>query len=441
MNFLKNIKNWKTFPSIETLGYFHPLGNYIYLNEYKDDDDFAKSAKNPSLDRNRFSVFLHEHQHYLDHVSTLWGIKKIYKIYRAFDSAIMPNEYEFYKFKELELNLKRDYFLDYYTETYNSITGNYTNRWRFQITSGLRFDHNGKVEKDWPIPFISFASNDKEKISRVPISVVSLLETTATFAEYQFQMAEIIKLEEPHRANQIKAISAKLEKKLYHPELTLYSSAVHITSVNLKIDDPIIAYKISSNFAKIALNIPSNMFSTIKVPSEFTSDKLWDDRSKKMLKNMDRGFAFYLLIRNYYETYGVLQDSKIDIAKILLASSLPNEKKIELEISKEIEKLDYDTLAERNNFSRMIIDKVFYGSQFRKQTGIAQQKDKTVFKEKMRDNLNLIFNSTYFDYEDLELQPIIDKSMRQLDLTREEWFRLYTHCESRIDTFNEICGI
>lgn len=441
MNFLKNIKNWKTFPSVHTLGYFHPLGNYIYLDEYTDDEDFAKSAKNPSLDRNRFSVFLHEHQHYLDHVSTLWGIKKIYKIYRAFDSAIMPNEYNFYKFKELELNLKRDYFLDYYTETYNSIIGGYTNRWRFQISSGLRFDHNGKVQEDWPITFISFASNDKEKISRVPISVVSLLETTATFAEYQFQMSEISKLEEPHRTNQIKALSSKLEKKLYHPKLTLYSSAVHITSVNLKINDPIIAYKISSNFAKIALNIPSNMFSLIKIPGEFTSDDLWNKRSKKMLENMDRGFAFYLLIRNYYESYGYLQDSKIDIEDILSASSLRNEKEIELEISKEVKKLDYDTLSEGNNFSRMIMDKVFYGSQFRKQTGIAQQNDKTDFKEKMRDKLHLIYNSTYFDYEHLELQPIVDKAMRQLDLSREEWFRLYTHCETRIDSFNEICGI
>ena len=46
-----------------------------------------------------------------------------------------------------------------------------------------------------------------------------------------------------------------------------------------------------------------------------------------------------------------------------------------------------------------------------------------------------------FEYEDLELQPIFMKSMKQMDLTREEWFRLYTFCEKRIDSFNEVCGI
>ena len=73
MNFLENIQNWKKFPSVETLGYFNPLGNFIHLNQYIDEKDFEKSLKNPLLDRNRFSVFVHEYQHYIDQVSTLWG--------------------------------------------------------------------------------------------------------------------------------------------------------------------------------------------------------------------------------------------------------------------------------------------------------------------------------------------------------------------------------
>ena len=60
--FLKRIPKWKTFPSIDTLGYFHPLGNYIYLDQYNDEADFQKSLSQPGLDRNRFSVFVHEYQ-------------------------------------------------------------------------------------------------------------------------------------------------------------------------------------------------------------------------------------------------------------------------------------------------------------------------------------------------------------------------------------------
>lgn len=440
MNFLRNIQNWKKFPNIETLGYFSPLGNYICLNEYTDEKDFEESLKNPIADRNRFSVYIHEHQHYLDQVSTLWGVKNIFKIYKAFDAAIMSDEHNFFKFRDLILELKRDYFLDYYTEIYNHIVGNYANRWEFQITSGLRFDHNGKINNDWPIPFISFVTKEKQRISRVPISVVSLLETTATYAEYEFQIAAISTLKAPNKELQLLAISKKLEKRLYHPELTLYSAAVHLTSASLKIDDPIIGYRISSVFAKIALNIPSALFTTIKIPDEFNLTEEWSRRSKKMLENLDRGFAFYLLIRNYLEKNGVIVNSEIDVEKILSASNLPEEKVIEELISEEIAKLDLENLEEHNNFSRMIIDKIFFGSSFRQQTGIGQQKKKGKLPES-RDKLHIIFHSTYFEYEDLDIQPIIVKSIEQKDLTREEWFKLYTFCEKRIDGFNEICGI
>ena len=441
MNFLKNIQNWKKYPNVETLGYFNPLGNFIYLNEYVDDKDFEKSLKNPLLDRNRFSVFVHEYQHYIDHVSTLWGVKNIYKIYRAFDAAIMSDEYKFFKFRELTLEFKRNYFLDYYTETYNHVVGDYENRWKFQITSGLRFDHNGKINDDWPIPFMSFATNEDVKISRVPISVVSLLETTATYAEYEFQISAISTLQPPHRELQLAVISKKLESKLYHPELTLYSAAVHLTSVNLKINDPILGYKISSIFAKTALNIPTSEFSNIKIPKEFNSTEEWSRRSKKMLDNLDRGFAFYLLIRNYSEKYGSLEGSDINIENILKASNLPEEKVMEKLISDEIHKLDHDVILEGNHFSRMIIDKVFFGTKFRELTGIGQQKERGDLSKYNRDRFYLIFNSTYFEYEELELKPIIIKSMKQMDLTREEWFRLYTFCDKRIDGFNEVCGI
>ncbi len=81
MKFDQEIDKWKKFPEADELGYYHALGNYIYLNEYKNAEDFKKSASNPSLDRNRFSVFIHENQHYIDQVSTLWGLKNIFQIF------------------------------------------------------------------------------------------------------------------------------------------------------------------------------------------------------------------------------------------------------------------------------------------------------------------------------------------------------------------------
>lgn len=439
--FLTKVPKWKTFPSVETLGYFHPLGNYIYLDQYKDDADFKKSLSQPGLDRNRFSVFVHEYQHYIDHVSTLWGAKCIFKIFDAFDAVFRNDEFLFYKHRDLILSFKRDYHLDYYTVKYNHIVGDYQNRWKFQITCGLRFNTDGYINEDWPIPFISFASANDEKVSRVPISVASLLETTATYMEYSFQLHEILKLESPHKELQLKILSKKLEDKLYHPELTLYSAAVHLTSVYLEITDPMVAYKISSIFAKIALNIPSKLFALLSFPKEIDQDKEWKKRADKMIENFDRGFAFYLLLRNYVVKYGKLETDEINVEDIFAASNLPDEAEIEKSIQEEITALDLKIMMSRNNFNRFIIDKIFYGNKFRESTGIGQQREPVDIEKYVRESAFLMFSDTYFNYEDLDLQAIFEKARKQEVLSREEWFRLYTFCERKIDDFNDICGI
>ncbi|WP_299485391.1 hypothetical protein [uncultured Allomuricauda sp.] len=441
MKFQEEIKSWKKFPNVDTLGYYHCLGNYIQLNEFEDEAEFKKAVTNPSTEKNRFSTYVHENQHYIDQVSTYWGILNIFRIFRAFNAAILGNEYDFHYYRDLILTLQRDYYLEYYTEQYNLIEGSYADRWKFQITVGLRFDFNGNVSEDKPIPFVTFSSSDGRKISRVPLSVASLLETTATYAEYNFLLNEALKLKSPHKETQGEALSSKIEKKLYHPELTLYSAAVHLTSVYLKIKDPILGYKVSSVFAKIALNIPNSLFNDVLIPKEFKASEIWVKNSNNLLRNNDRGFLFYLLLTNYSETYGKIDGHEIDVKKILTASNLPDEETIEGIILEEISKFDEEILIEKNSFNRQIIDRIFFGNQFRETTGLGQQKPSIDLSEFVRDRPYLIFASTLFDYEDLELRPIRDKVIRQEDISREEWFRLYTYCEQRIDGFNEICGI
>ena len=440
MNFLKNIPAWKKFPDTQTLGYYSPMGNYICLNEYKNETEFQTALQNPTLDKNRFSVYIHEMQHYYDNVSTLWGVQNLYKLFRAYDAVIKYDEYEFYKFREVELNFKRDYFLEYYTETYSNIIGNSNDRWGFDITSGVRFSPDGKINQDLPILFVKFSSSKKENISRVPLSVVSLLETTATNSEFNFLLSEALKLESPFRENQIKSISSKFESLLYNPELTLYSVAVHVVSVNLQISDPIKGYEFSSLFAKIALNIPSNLFQTIKIHSEFDITEQWKHRAKKMLENQERGFAFYLLVKNYVAVFGT-DPKQMTVENILKASNLPTEQEIEKAISEEIQALDLQILLEKNNLNSGVIDKVSWGNKFREVTGIGQQNTMTDLSKFELDKPYLIFQETYFEYENLNLETIIDKLMRQQKINIDEWFRFYTWCEKRIDSFNTICGI
>lgn len=441
MKFLKQIKSWKKFPSLDTLGYYSPLGNYIYLEQYTDENDFAKAHENPITDRNRYSVFVHEYQHYIDHVSTLWGAENVFKIFRAFDAVLKQDEHKFFNYRELHLNMKRNYFLDYYTENYKIAPVGNVRQWKFQITTGTRFDHNGKVNEEWPIPFVVFKNLDDSRICRVPISTASLLETTATAAEYDFQNYAIGTLEPAFKEIQLSALYQKIEKKLYNPELALYSAAVHVTSAYLQITDRILAYRLSSVFAKIALNIPSSEFKNLIIPKNKDETPGSEPRRLKLVANLDRGYAFCVLILNYVAKYGPSGNSEIELEDILSASNLPDEKKMQDIINAEILKMNQDTILQRNDFSRMITDKIYFGKKFREQTGIGQTNEAGDLSEFIREMPHIIYNSTLFDYEDLELAPIFLKSVKQEVLTLEEWFRLSTYCEKEIDDFNKICGI
>ncbi len=426
----------KKFPSVDTLAYYHPLGNYIYLYEYADEADLLKVKEKPGSDRNRFSIYIHETQHYLDQVSTLWVIHNIFRIFRAFHTVFFGTESDLHNYRKLNLSIKKDYFLDYYTQAYNQIHGTFQNPWKFQMTTGLRFDHNGAVDATQPIPLITFSDADDDKVCRVPLSVASLLETRATSAELRFQISEILKLNSPFKENQINQLNKRIEDKVYHPDLALYSVAVF-----LSVREPIAAYKISSVFAKIALNVPSGIFEKVLVPDEFNQSADWRLRVKYLLKNGDRGFLFYLLIRNYSDKHGPLQGMDISVDDSLAASCLPDEQTLEELISKEVQELDANVLLDQNSFNRQISEKIFFGNRYRKASGIGQQRNADNLSDLFRDKLYFLFSPTDFEYDSLVLEPIVGKAVRQEELSREEWFRIYTYCEQRIDSFDRICGI
>ena len=441
MKILKKIKRWKTFPNLSTLGYYHILGNYIYLDEYKDQDEFDKSSKSPKLDYKRFSTFLYENQHYLDHVSTAWGMNNIFSIYNAYDSVIKHNEYDFHFLRDLNLNLKRDLFNDYYTETYNSKHGSYKDPWMFELTTGLRFDHLGKIDESKPIPFIVFKTKKDERVCRVPLSVASLLETTATNIEYQFIASVIMQLKEPYRTNQLSQLSKQIEKKIYNVDLALYSAAVHLCAARLQISDPIKAYKVASVFAKIALNVPSKYFTSIKLDQEFKDDPVNGKRALAMLVNGERGFMYQLLIRNYLASFGLLNDRELVIDEILSSSNLPNENILLEGIQEEYNSHNDFFLRRANLMDRQVTDKLFFGNNFRRITGIGQQNEPNGIEEFVREYPTLVFSETNIEFEKENLHTIAEKLRKTEVLNNKEWFRLFNYCEDRIDNFDEICGI
>jgi hypothetical protein len=76
INFLNSIQKWKKSPDTQPLGAYCAMGDFIQLNEFND-VDFRRAQKKPSIDKNRYSVYVHERQHYLD-MMLLLRITKTY---------------------------------------------------------------------------------------------------------------------------------------------------------------------------------------------------------------------------------------------------------------------------------------------------------------------------------------------------------------------------
>lgn len=438
--YLGNNEIWKIFPSVETVAFYHPLGNFIYLNKMTE-KQFVEVIKNPDKYPEHYGTIIHEMQHWTDHISTIWGQKKLLKIFKAFQSSFIGKETEMYKMKVLFNNFKEDRLATYYSENYNNIQGSTDKRWRYTFSTGIRYDNDGKIDDTKSIIFVRFNSFNEEPISRVPISIASLLETTAMNSEISSLMINISKLDVADRKIELKLLGDKIVKRLYNPDLTLYSVAVHTASNLLRISDPIDGYRISSMIATLSLNLPSSVFANLKVPADYTKE--WNVRTKNLLNQEDRGFAFLCIAKNYFDKYGSYKEDEFSIDKLLEASDIIKIEELEKIVNEESASIDKEMFLDKNIFINLLITKIYTGNKLRNQRGLAQEKTNIgeFEMEKIGDLPYFICNDTYFDNDDIEMKDVVNKLSKVQPISREEWWRIFENCEKKIDEFSEICGV
>ncbi|GGG36289.1 hypothetical protein GCM10011344_41460 [Dokdonia pacifica] len=439
--YLGNNNFWKIFPSVDTLAYYHPLGNFITFNKLSE-EQFDEVYKSPDKFSGHQSIIVHEVQHWLDHIGTLWGVQKLAKTYRAFDSIFHGDESEMFKVKELHDSFKGDKFATYYSEIYNKIQGSAREPWRYSFSMGLRYDSLGHIDNSKPIFFTKFNSHNDLPVARVPLSTASLLETTATFAEMASRLVSIYSLDEESLKIELKLYSDEIFKKLYNSDLSLYSVGVHVTTNILNIKDPIRGYEIASRFATLSLNLTNESFEKLNIPKSFKV-KEWQERPVKLIELKDRGFAFVCLLMNYAEEYGAYNLKNFNIDHVLEASGLSNSEQLEKDVNNEILNISKELSLEQNTFFNLFTTKVATGSASRNAIGIAQQRIETesYSKIKGKDLPYIICNDTYFEYDEISLQEVIDKLRMAVPITREEWWAVYEFCELKTDHFSEICGV
>jgi hypothetical protein len=303
------LKHWRSFPNVTSEGRYEFLTQTVFANSVESQHilDIGKDPLNPELLRKVYKVFIHEITHWLDHTSTLWGQKNLITIFNAFNAWKREDEEELWRIIELFSEIGRNQFDDYYKVFGSAINDSRVKiPWRYQYSFGLQYGSDGRIRKDRPFVTTRFYSPEDIFISRVPISVVSLVESIATYSELELEYSFILpilkkQLNENEFLIEASLFQQNMIDKIYNPELTVYSVATHCLANFMGIDDIGMAYALSSALSSLCLNLPTNVFDKLEISDNFLkklpneTQEIITERASHMKSIRDRGFAFFVL--------------------------------------------------------------------------------------------------------------------------------------------------
>jgi hypothetical protein len=292
----KILNNWRGFPNTSVAGHYEFLSQTVCANslEIRHILDLINNPADIQIKRKVFSIFIHEITHWLDHTSTLWGQNFLIDIFNAFNAKENEDIEELWRIQKLFSDLSRINFADYYTVNGSAATKPWNKQpWQYESGSGLQFGSDGRIRENYPFLYIKVFTNEGEFVKRVPLSIVSLLETNAVAAEFKLETALLSVLSQEELIIESRLIEKQSIEKLYIPELTVYSVAAHCLANLTGITDAMEAYFLASALSTLCLNLPSQVFHLLKIPADV--QELLGNRAKHMVSLPDRGFAFYLL--------------------------------------------------------------------------------------------------------------------------------------------------
>lgn len=429
----------KVFPNLNrTVAYYSPISLFITLNEVTESESvtlFAdarnmKSAKNAS-------IYLHEIRHNLDHISTLWGQKNLLKLAIAINARISNSEFEFHKIMPLKKEENQFHYDEYYTEHQQRVVWkNTSDNWIWDMSSGIKFNIEGKPDENFPIIFIKFYDRTKNLIVRVPLSIAALLETNAVCDEINHVINHINKLPKEERVIENMLFSkSMMEDMLYNQEMAVYNSIVHLTANILKLTDLAEAIKISSAIAALTLNLTNDLIKNI--PIESTAKEYLGKRTDSMIQNHEYGFVFYNLLINYAKTFNTKKVYVLD--DVLASNNLPSK-----EETLEIIIIEFETIKKEfghlSCLKKLFVPLLEKGIELLKIRGIDSFKTSTeeILKDKIFEP-NIIFADTDFEIIEYKMKDIVKNPPQ--NLTAIERYSFMDFINFKLDEFFAIRGL
>jgi len=281
------------FPNISTLGYYDHHSQLIFLNNYNKNMVSALNRGNTNLFRDFINIALHELNHFYDHTSTLWGQRYLVLIHNAITAFIQGDPKQFWRINELNRISMRTFYSVYYSTIGPNAPKSWDGEnWKYKFSTGLEFNHIGKINPHKPIVFTRFSTKDDTLIARVPLSISSLLETNSVYAELVSELEFIQLLNNYSQVAERIKLNNQYKNKLYDPNFTVYSVAAHCLANNIKEKNIVKAYKLSSVLSRFCLNLPLEYYKIIIIPNELND---WGERNINLLKAGNIGYLYLVL--------------------------------------------------------------------------------------------------------------------------------------------------
>lgn len=253
-----------------------------------------RAPEYPVNAREFLTTAIHELTHWLDHTTTLWGQDLLVETHNAISAFMRHEEDNFWRVAALDNRVRREALSDFYTvfDQAGAPAGD-ARDWMWQITCGLEYGADGRTRADRPIIFVVFNHVKGGRIARVPLTISSLIEANAVWAEYVVNSEIVATLPDDVRAVEDRLVRRSLMERLYTPELALYSAATHLVAGLQKNDRADLAYRAAAALSGLVLNLPNRLFAGLPVIPEMRVH--WGDRVDALLAAHDRGFAYLLI--------------------------------------------------------------------------------------------------------------------------------------------------
>ena len=424
------------FPNNQSnVAFYSPTAFCVTLNTITESQlSQINPNKTDSLDSRR--ILYHEMRHNIDHLSTLWGQKKILQLCEAVNAWIGKDEKQFFRIVQYKINERQLHFNTYYTESYNSVIWrNDANNWGFEFSTGLRFDNEGNLVNNNPIIFLNFKTQNGLPINRVPLSIASLLEVNAISEEILAEQRYLnTLLKDKQKIEAIKLERKMLGNVIYDPDFAVYNCIVHLVSVTLQFTSLVEAIEIASQISTVVLNLPDSLLNIIPINSKRM--EAWRDRPKDLVNNGDYGFIFFNTLHNYREIY--IKENGFSLEGFLHANNLPDKETIEDLLINEFIQIKAN-LSKAKSLSKFFEDKASEGLKLFKLRGLDGRGSSIPDLFKKAEYIPFIVAKNTLITRQVSLNGVMKDNLD--DISIDQWYHLSADLNEKMEHFFQIRGI